>query len=542
MNITFHVFMRLEPVWLFFIFVIYYFVTISHNFRYLYDKFFFFSKPKFDPALTYRFATLANIKNAVSEYVVTNLLHLRYLILLVILYFNCFNYIFAYSYIRIYECFQFYNYCWIYGNFIIGFFLIYLVILYFNHYVNYLKGVEHLFSIFFLFLNMHCFIFANNLIVIIFLFELQSIIFIYYIALLHFNYLNHNYQTNKKNPLLKSFSFQWYINSLFFQFWTSFVGVIFFVYGVFYIYRFAGFFDWKNIEMFFFFYKYSWSMLSAIDCLLVWLIFFIGLLLKIGFFPFFLWKPEIYKNFNIFVLFFYMFIYLFFILFFLFFFFNSYLVLMKDLWYIYIYYIYTIATIFLLFYLYSIHDIRSFLAYSSALNLCYLLIVLTIHNYGGFTVFLFYLFIYSFYIFNFFAFIFLISNNFLWFFTDLQYLGNFVFLMSFFFSFFFGLAGIPPFLGFFAKISVVSILLFNEQYFFFFLSLFVGLFASYFYLQIYRFSGFSIKNISYIHRVLTFKFSGFFLHLNYFLLMINFLSFFFLADIYIFSAWIAFNV
>lgn len=189
----------------------------------------------------------------------------------------------------------------------------------------------------------------------------------------------------------------------------------------------------------------------------------------------------------------------------------------------------------LLFYLYAIYDIRSFLAYSSALNICYLLIVLTLNNYAGFTVFLFYLFVYSFYIFNFFTFLFLISNNFLWFFTDLQYLGNFVFLISFFFSFFFGLAGVPPFLGFFAKISVVSILLQEEQYFFFFLSLLVGLFASYFYLQIYRFSGFSIKSIYYISRVVSFKFVPFFLYLNYFLLMINFLSFFFLSDLYIFS-------
>jgi NADH:ubiquinone oxidoreductase subunit 2 (subunit N) len=152
------------------------------------------------------------------------------------------------------------------------------------------------------------------------------------------------------------------------------------------------------------------------------------------------------------------------------------------------------------------------------------------------------LFVYSFYIFNFFAFIFLISNNFLWFFTDLQYLGNFIFLISFFFSFFFGLAGIPPFLGFFAKICIVSTLLYEEQYFFFFLSLFVGLFASYFYLQTYRFSGFSVKSIYYINRVVSFKFTGFFLYLNYFLLMVNFLSIFFLSDIYLFATWIALNV
>ena len=532
--------MQLEPVWLLFFFIMYYFFTISYNFRYLSDKFFIFSKPVIN-VIKEKKVRRSDLKFHASEYLIINTVNLRYLIFLVILYFICFNYIFSIKYVRLYQSFHCYNFCWIYGNFIIGFFFLYLIILYCSYYVNYLKGIEHLFAVSFLFLNMHYFIFLNNLIVLVFLFELQSIIFMYYIALLHFNYLNHNYYINKQNPQFKSFNFQWYINSLFFQFWVSFVGVIFFVYGVFYIYRFAGFFDWSHLNLFFFFYKYSWSMLSHMECLFAWLIFFIGLLLKIGFFPFFLWKPEIYKNFNIFVLFFYMFIYLFFVLFFLFFFFNNFLLLTKGIWYIYIYYVYTIASISLLFYMYSIYDIRSFLAYSSALNLCYLLIILTINSFAGFAAFLFYLFVYSFYIFNFFAFIFLISNNFLWFFTDLQYLGNFIFLICFFFSFFFGLAGIPPFLGFFAKICIVSTLLYEEQYFFFFLFLFVGLFASYFYLQTYRFSGFSVKSIYYINRVVSFKFTGFFLYLNYFLLMVNFLSIFFLPDIYLFATWIALN-
>lgn len=570
MNINFHIFMRLESIWLFFIFIIYYFVAIFRSFRFANIKLFFFQKfgviddRSYNPQRDGSFEKyLKNInflqkevneqfekrynrpvtkywpKSHVSQFISINIANIRFLINLLLLYFLCFNYMFAKSYIRLYESFQLFNYCWVYDNFIIVFFFIYLFILYYSYSANYLKNPEHLFGIFFLFLNLHYFVLVNNLVTIVFLFELQSIIFLYYIALLHYNYLGYSYFSNKTNPNLQSFNFQWYINSLFFQFWISFVGVIFFMYGIFYIYRLTGFLDWSNLNLFFFLFKHSWSMLSNIDCLLVWLIFFIGLLLKIGFFPFFLWKPEIYKNFNIFVLFFYMFIYLFFILFFLFFFFNSYIITARFIWYVYIYYIYTIATIFLLFYLHAIHDIRSFLAYSSALNLCYLLIVLTIYSYTGFTLFLFYLFIYSFYIFNFFAFLFLISNNFLWFFTDLQYLGNFVFLMSFFFSFFFGLAGIPPFFGFFAKIGVVSILLYNEHYFFFFLSLFTGLFATYFYLQIYRFSGFSIKSIYYFNRVTTFKFSGFFLYLNYFLLMINFSSFFFLSDIYIFSYWLA---
>ena len=536
MNFEFDVFLRLEPIWLFFFFAVFYFIFISYIFRTYYNKLFFFLQDK----------TVVNVRtyytNFIADFLSLNLFCLRYLILLVLIFFFFFNYTFSFVYEKLFNYFQFFNYSWIYGNLIIFFFLVYLFILYFTYYNNFLKNIEHLFGIFFIFLNMYYYLFVNNLISIIFLFELQSIVFIYFIAILHFNYYNMGAIKSRNFFFFKSLNFQWYLNSLFFQFWISFIGVIFLMYGTFYIYRSTSFFDWSNIEIFFFFYKYSWGMLSWFDFIMVWLIFFIGLLLKIGFFPFFLWKPEIYKNFNVFILFFYMFMYLFFVLIFFFFFFNNYLLLIKDLWYIYIYYLFTIASVVILFYLYSLQDIRSFLAYSSALNLCYLLLVLTVNNYTGFSVFIFYLIIYSFYVFNFFIFLFLLSNNFLWFFTDLQMLSEFVFLVCFFFGFFFGLAGVPPFLGFFSKISVVSLMLFEEQYFFFFMSLFIGLFASFFYLQVYRFSGFSLKTIHYYNRVLTLKFSGILLFLNYFILFINILSIFFLSDLFIFASWIANNI
>lgn len=528
--------MRLEIIWLFFLLSIFYFVAISYMFRSYYNKLFFFlRRDVIKNSFSYH-------NNFIFDYLSLNVFCLRYLILLIINFFFFFNYNFMYVYERLLNYFQFFNYCWIYGNLIIFFFLIYLFLLYYNRYDSSLKGVEHLFGITFIFLNMYYYLFTNSLISIIFLFELQSIVFIYFTAVLHYNYYNFDYLKVYSKNFTKSINFQWYLNSLFFQFWISFLGAILFIYGVFYIYRFTSFFDWFNIEIFFFFYKYSWNMMSMYDIIIVWFVFFAGLLLKIGFFPFFLWKPELYKNFNIFVLFFFMFIYLFFILFFLFFFFNNYLLLIKDLWYIYIYYIYTLTVLVILFFLSSIYDLRSFLAYSSVLNLSFLLIIITFNSYFSFSLFLFYLFIYSFYVFNFFILLFLLSNNFLWFFSDLQFFSDLVFLTSFFFCFFFGLAGIPPFFGFFSKISIISFLLCEEQYFFFFMSLFTGLFSAFFYLQIYRFSGSTLKSINFYNRSINFKFSGILMILNYFVLLLNFLSFFFLADVYNIVLWITNNI
>lgn len=531
MNITFDIFIQLEPIWLFFFFVMFFFFSIFYIFRSYYDKLFFYFRSD-----SKRFVNVY-YKNSNVDFGQLNLFCLRFLILLILIFFFLFNYIYLYSTDQLFYYFQVFNYCWVYGNLIIFIFLTYLIVLYLTFHNTIIKNTEHLFGVIFLFLNLYYYIFVNNFIAIIFLFELQSIVLLYFIAVCYQMYFNLN---NKHE--LKSLNFQWYVNSLFFQFWISFIGVIFLMYGIFYIFKFTSFFNWSNVEIFFFFYKYSWNFVSFFDFLMIWIIFFIGLLLKIGFFPFFLWKPELYKSLSVYILFFYMYVYLFFILLFIFFFFNSYLYLIKDLWYIYIYYIYTIAIIFLLFYLYSIQDIRSFLAYSSALNLCYLLIILTLQDFFSSAIFIFYLLTYMFYVFNFFIFLFLITNNFLWFFTDLQLLSNNLSLLIFFFCIFFGMAGIPPFLGFYAKLKIILLLLNNDTIFFFFITLFSGLFSAFFYLQVYRFSGFSFTRVQYVHCTFIPKFSYNLYIINYLFLFINIFSYFFISDIWSFAMWLSLSI
>ena len=86
MNFEFDVFLRLEPIWLFFFFAVFYFIFISYIFRTYYNKLFFFLQDK----------TVVNVRtyytNFIADFLSLNLFCLRYLILLVLIFFFFFNY------------------------------------------------------------------------------------------------------------------------------------------------------------------------------------------------------------------------------------------------------------------------------------------------------------------------------------------------------------------------------------------------------------------------------------------------------------------
>lgn len=59
------------------------------------------------------------------------------------------------------------------------------------------------------------------------------------------------------------------------------------------------------------------------------------------------------------------------------------------------------------------------------------------------------------------------------------------------------MAGLPPFLGFFSKISVIANLYFDKNYFLCILFLISSLIISFFYIQNSRFFGYSLKKTKY---------------------------------------------
>jgi len=297
--------------------------------------------------------------------------------------------------------------------------------------------------------------------------------------------------------------------------------------------KFTSFTDWSYSEVFIYFSVKSCAVESPIKIYSVVLPVILGIFLKIGSVPFFLWKPEIYKHFSPVVLFIYMTSYLFGTVFFTSTLLTKNYYLIAEFFYPYIYTIALISLILITFLLYSVVEIRPFLAYSSIIHISFILLSLFQADFGGFGVSLLYLFVYIFLTFFFFVILFSgLGMNF-WFLTDLQYLYKIPPLVTAFSIFMLGMSGTPPFLGFFTKFSVISMLFTAQDYLFFFVTLFSGFFAAFFYIQNYRFYGYSTKSHTYVKTYFIAKYTGKLHLLLYFFVAINVLAIFFINDFFI---------
>lgn len=220
--------------------------------------------------------------------------------------------------------------------------------------------------------------------------------------------------------------------------------------------------------------------------------------------------------------------------------FNNYIFLLKSHFYIYIYILAIFSLIFLSLIIFSIVELRPFLAYTSLIHIIFIILGIFMNSINSLSVSYFYLFTYLYFMFFLFIILFFFkNNNNVWYFTDLQFFFKNTIIMTGFSVLFISMAGIPPFLGFFAKISLVSLLLFNEEYLLFFLTLISGFFISFFYIQNYRFFGYNVKNISYNKNLFIFKNNKNLFITFYLFLFINIFSCFFISDFFIFSTFIS---
>lgn len=449
----------------------------------------------------------------------------NYFYIIVIFYFFFVSYYFNYLSNNIFLSFQLQSYVLFYYKILLILFFVSFSILKNNF--NNVKNYETLVSYFFFFYCLFYYLSVNNLITLIFIFEFQSIIFIYLLSNLF--YLKSNYLLNKtlKTPI-------WYFNSLLYQFWISFLGALILVYSLLIFLKNIFFVDWINVEIFLYFLNSITFYSKKLDIILIFLPLIMGFMLKLGLFPFFFWKPEIYKNFNLDTIFLYMTVYVFSTSYFIIFFITTYFFLVNSFIYIYLDITIIISLIFLPIIFYSVVEIRTFLAYTYIFHMLIILISTFFNNLFYSTSFI-YLMTYIFFSFNFIILLYYISNYNLWFFTDFQFFfkNNLVNLVIF--NLFLGMSGIPPFLGFFSKLSIISLLIFYENYFLFFLFFISGLIISFYYIQNYRFFGYNLKSINYSKNYFLIKLN--FKYLNYLLFFISFntFSFIFFNELFIFS-------
>lgn len=262
------------------------------------------------------------------------------------------------------------------------------------------KNFEYYIGLLFFFFCLYLYLNINNILLLIFLLEVQSTVIIYLISSSFNLFKGNSLETYTRLNNVNSQPV-WYFNSLIYQFWVSFIGAVLLIYGVLTLFRFANFVEWLNLNVYFYFLTFSWYHLFSLQYLNIWLPLILGLFLKIGVVPFFFWKPEIYKNLTSTILFLYMTVYLFSLLFLFIVLFNNYFVLIKEWFYFYLYIVSIFTLIFINLYLYSIVEVRTFLAYSSLTHLSFIFLALSTNNYLNSSTAVFYIFSYLYYMFFF---------------------------------------------------------------------------------------------------------------------------------------------
>ena len=474
-------------------------------------------------------------KTSINSYI--NFLYILIKIYLLYIIFLIFNSIYFYSYsnLKIFYSFQITNYIWLNSVIfiIISFFT--FLILYKLINLNYFNSFEIWLAIFYLFLTSLYYFFFNNIIAFFFIFEIQSLLLLYSIIV---SWNVKNFKKNK-NYIQYLNNYSYYFTAILLQFWISFFSSIIFIFGLLFLIQNSMFIEWDNIQIFSFFFKNTIIFNNSI--VLGWWLIIFSIFLKLGIIPVFLWKPEIYKFFNSIILFIYMTFYFLNILLFFIFFIYYYINLLFD-WFTNIFFFSIFCTFLIVpIFFFSITELRSFLAISSIIQISYILLCLIYSNYFSISIAFLYSFIYYSYIIFFFILIFSLKNWNFWFISDFQFITNIRYLLTGFSILFLGLAGIPPFLGFLIKLSVIAFLFKLNEYILIIIILVGSYFSAYFYWQIIRFTELNIKKYTF-NQFINLTFNNYFFFLLILLILINIFSYIFFIDFFNFSMFLTLNI
>ena len=447
-------------------------------------------------------------------------------------------YYFSYANLFIFSSFQLTNYIWLYTTIIIALSLLLLLIFYQLINFNYFNSYEFWLGLVYFIISTVYYLLLNNMVSFFFIFEIQGLIFLYLI-IVNWEIKSKYLKSNLNYLQYTNLNTTWYFNALILQFWISFFSAILFIFGILLLLQSTTFNEWENILIFSYFSTFLNFFPNAVW--LGWLFILMSLILKLGLLPFFLWKPEIYKYLNLFVLCLYMTIYVFNIINFTIFFINYYMILIKHWYFILIYLISLLTFIFIPIFFFSITEIRTFLALSSIIQITYIFSLFLFFNTQAISLMFLYTYSYFSYMILFFVIIFNLNHWNLWYLTDLQFLSSKKYLITGLAVVFLGSAGIPPFLGFFTKLSVISFLISSSEYLLACFGIIGGYFSAYFYWQLLRFLDYQPTRLTYQVNVSVIKNTPL-LFIFYILIFINIFAYVFFADFLIFSNFLAISV
>lgn len=244
-----------------------------------------------------------------------------------------------------------------------------------NSNVNY--NIDYFLSLFNLSVFIPLIFLSNTLYTFVFLIEVNSLLILYKFSVSRYWFKNNNFFNKNKN-LFNRLLPKSYLNMMFFQYWANFFSSVLLLFSIFNIIYIYGSSEWMFIDLlnlinFNISYNFNWNFHTFL-----WVPFFLGLFLKIGFTPLHLFKIEVYKGIPFISIFFYTTYY--FLSFFLFlvliifYHINSF----KIFWWFF----FTIFLLFGLFYivslLFDVNLVKAFFAYSTIVNVLTFLIVLVV--------------------------------------------------------------------------------------------------------------------------------------------------------------------
>jgi len=242
-----------------------------------------------------------------------------------------------------------------------------------NSNVNY--NIDYFSSI----INLNIFVplifFSNTLYTFLFVLELISLLILYKFSVSRNWFEKSNFFNKNKNTfdrlLPKS-----YLNMLFFQYWANFFSSMLIMFSIFNLIYFFGSLEWSVLNYLNNSLNNNLYFNKQVFLVFLWIPFFIGLFLKIGFTPLHLFKIEVYKGIPFLSIFFYTTFY--FLSFFLYFIIILYYNIpsFKIYWNLIFLIFLIIGLFYVIILLFDVNLLKAFFAYSTVINVLTFLIVL----------------------------------------------------------------------------------------------------------------------------------------------------------------------
>ena len=171
---------------------------------------------------------------------------------------------------------------------------------------------------------------------------------------------------------------QFLINSLLFNYWMAFFGSLFLVFALINIEKLYGFLDWTSINAI----SNSWILnifnYSYLSNVVYWIPLYFGFMVKLGYLPFYIWKPEVYKGLSYYTVFFFMTLYFFVLVIIYIYIFFSQLKGLNFIWFNYNYLLTTMTAGIIITAIFDLTTMKPFLAYGTLIHFSFIVIALSL--------------------------------------------------------------------------------------------------------------------------------------------------------------------